>query len=101
MRIDVPENCMRRPRWTPTSRLGLMATIAGILALAGRIPGSSCAAQKTQPERKSSDASEPEYRTLQCEDGFNNLHITYYRSPGDKESPVVVLLHMKDGNRFV
>ena len=29
------------------------------------------------------------------------LHITYYKSNLEKDAPVVVLLHMKDGNRFV
>ena len=30
-----------------------------------------------------------------------NIALTYYESPGDRESPVVVLLHMKGGNRLV
>jgi pimeloyl-ACP methyl ester carboxylesterase len=41
-----------------------------------------------------------EVRTLQTRDGVP-LRITYYPSVKGKESPVVVLLHMKDGNRLI
>lgn len=37
---------------------------------------------------------------LVTKDGVT-VQITYYKSTAGKESPVIVLLHMKDGNRFV
>lgn len=43
--------------------------------------------------------AQPKDETLTTDDGVN-IHITYYKSTGEKEAPVVVLLHMKDGNRF-
>jgi pimeloyl-ACP methyl ester carboxylesterase len=39
-------------------------------------------------------------KVLTTSDG-GPLHVTYYKSQRGKEAPVVVLLHMKDGNRFV
>lgn len=41
-----------------------------------------------------------EPRVLTTRDGVN-LHVTYYKSTLEKNAAVVVLLHMKDGNRFV
>ena len=79
------------------ARVGLLAMLAMLAAAAGLVPSPGCAA----PSDKSTDLTKPENKTLRCDDGFTNLHITYFRSPADKESPVVVLLHMKDGNRFV
>jgi len=43
---------------------------------------------------------DPETKTLTTRDG-GPLRITYYESGKGKESPVVILLHQKGGNRFV
>jgi pimeloyl-ACP methyl ester carboxylesterase len=58
------------------------------------------AAQSTRAAQKSGELPKPENKTLQTADG-GSLHITYYKSLGEQDAPVVVLLHMKDGNRFV
>lgn len=59
------------------------------------------AVAKTPPagagKRKPIDA--PETRTVTTKDNVP-IRITYYKSSLGKEAPVVVLLHMKDGNRF-
>jgi pimeloyl-ACP methyl ester carboxylesterase len=44
--------------------------------------------------------ADPENKSLSTKDG-GTIHITYYASGMGKDSPVVVLLHMKDGNRFI
>lgn len=91
---------MRRARWSTTARIGLLGMVAAVLGTAGLVPPAGRAAQKDPAARKSTELAEPENKTLQTSDG-GGLHITYYKSLGEKESPVVVLLHMKDGNRFV
>jgi len=89
---------MRCARWRTTSRVWSIAAIAAIVATAGSAPSAARANQKT--DKKSAEFGEPEPRTLRTDDGVS-LHITYYKSTAEKEAPVVVLLHMKDGNRFV
>ena len=44
--------------------------------------------------------AEPEVRTLTTSDDFS-IKTTYYASNKGKESPPVILLHDKDGNRFI
>jgi pimeloyl-ACP methyl ester carboxylesterase len=90
---------MRRKLRGTTARWGLLATAGAMLALSGFVSLSGRAADK-QPGNKPVDISEPVDKVLQTKDG-GSLHVTYYKSPGDRESPVVVLLHNKDGNRFV
>jgi pimeloyl-ACP methyl ester carboxylesterase len=87
---------MHRVRCTTAARTGLLATMAGLAFMAGLIPTSGRAQNKPAPP----PTDKPESRVLQTEDGFN-IHISYYRSTGDKESPVVVLVHEEDGNRFI
>jgi pimeloyl-ACP methyl ester carboxylesterase len=77
--------------------MGFLAAIGAVLAWAALAPLAGRAAPKGE---KGGGIVDPENRVLQTADG-GNLHITYYKSPGDRESPVVVLLHMKDGSRFV
>jgi len=83
--------------------MGLLGMMAGVLALAGFVPPveeSGRAADKDPAAAKTGDLPKPENKTLQTDDG-GSLHITYYKSLGEQDAPVVVLLHMKDGNRFV
>ena len=94
---------MRRARWSTTARMGLLGMVVVMLGLAGLVPPveqPGRAAQKDAAAAKTGDLPKPENKTLTTGDG-GNLHITYYKSLGEKDSPVVVLLHMKDGNRFV
>jgi len=88
---------MRRARWD-IARFGLLTTIALLLCLAGLWPAASGRAAQKKPVDAGS--LEKEERLLSTEDG-QNLHITYYKSTMEKDAAVVVLLHMKDGNRFV
>jgi len=89
---------MRRARWGMTARIGLIGALAVTLVIAVSLPPAvSDAAQK---DKKSDDVSKPELLTLRTPDEVN-LHITYYKSTEEKDAAVVVLLHMKDGNRFV
>src|SRR5262245_4550312 len=90
---------MRRRLRGTTAPWGLLATAGAILALSGLVSLSGRAADK-QSGNKPVDIPEPVDKVLQTKDG-GSLHTTYYKSPGDRESPVVVLLHNKDGNRFV
>src|SRR5579872_2700641 len=70
--------------------------LAVIAALCGGFAfGPVTAARADQKE-----APAPESRTLTTDDNVS-LHITYYGSTLEKEAAVVVLLHQKDGNRFV
>jgi len=80
---------MRQARISIGGRFALLAAVAGAAVVNPAAGG---------PSGKTEDASET--RTLTTEDGVS-IHITYYKSTGEKEAPVVVLLHMKDGNRFV
>jgi pimeloyl-ACP methyl ester carboxylesterase len=90
---------MHCARWSSAARIGLLATIAVMAATAGLLPTTSRANQKAPPVRPA-QGEKVESRVLQAEDGFN-VHISYYRSTGDRESPVVVLVHEQDGNRFI
>jgi pimeloyl-ACP methyl ester carboxylesterase len=94
---DFLENSMQRQLRGAAAR-PVFATASVLLALIGLVSWSVRAADK--PGNKSVDIPEPVDKVLQTKDG-GSLHVTYYKSPGDRESPVVVLLHMKDGNRFV
>jgi pimeloyl-ACP methyl ester carboxylesterase len=71
-------------------RLLLLAALASCVALCPA-PGH---AQKEQQKYK------PESRVVQTKDRVG-ISITYYKSTLGKSAPVVVLLHMKDGNRFI
>src|SRR5262245_45390353 len=93
--FELSENSMQRARWIKSGQVGLLASVGAMLALVGPAPTNLRAADKAQ-----GDVVEPENKLFQTSDG-GTLHGTYYKSPGDLESPVVVLLHMKDGNRFV
>ncbi len=88
---------MRRIRWGRTSQFALLAVLTGLAAtITILLPSIGRAQQKkVDPEGLS---AEP--HTLQTEDGVN-LRIKYYRSTLEKDAAVVVLLHMKDKNRFV
>jgi pimeloyl-ACP methyl ester carboxylesterase len=79
--------------------LGILAVIGTALVAAVLAPPAGGADQKPPAGGKPGALLDPENRVLPTGDG--SLHITYYKSPGDRESPVVVLLHMKDGSRFV
>jgi pimeloyl-ACP methyl ester carboxylesterase len=78
--------------------MAFLAAMGAALVSAAWAPATGCAADKAAGEKGA--LVEPEDRVLATEDN-GSLHITYYKSTGDRESPVVVLLHMKDGSRFV
>ncbi len=80
------------------ARWGLLAAFG--VTIAGAMPGAGRAADKLAGDKEIGQVVAPEKQIFPTEDG-KSLHATYFKSPGDKESPVVVLLHMKDGNRFV
>src|SRR5947209_5052686 len=90
------ENSMRCALGGTTARIGLLAMRSALLAAAGLLPA---AIGHAAPKDKPGDA-EPRNEILRTEDGVS-LHITYFKSNEEKEAPVIVLLHMKDGNRFV
>jgi len=52
-----------------------------------------------QPARSSNQSRTPEDTTIRTADGWN-LQLTYYPRPG-QDTPVVILLHGKGGNRLV
>ncbi|MSR57283.1 MAG: alpha/beta fold hydrolase [Planctomycetaceae bacterium] len=81
------------------SRLCFAAVgLALLCGLWGPPVNDSRAAQK---DKKSDEpAVAPERKSLQTKDR-GAIHITYYRSNAGKNSPVVVLLHMSDGNRLL
>jgi pimeloyl-ACP methyl ester carboxylesterase len=84
---------MRQARISIGGRFALLAAVAAIATAAVVNPAAG------GPSGKTEAASET--RTLTTEDGVS-IHITYYKSSTEeKEAPVVVLLHMKDGNRLV
>ncbi|RPI90307.1 MAG: alpha/beta fold hydrolase [Planctomycetaceae bacterium] len=56
--------------------------------------------QAGQSEDEKQKRYEPVSRTLPTKDG-KTIKITYYQSNRAKDAPVVVLLHNKDGNRFI
>lgn len=74
-------------------------SLALMLAL---IPGVAILVSRGHAAPKPTDVKslDPETKVLNTRDG-GPLHITYYRSLRGKEAPVVVLLHQKDGNRFI
>lgn len=85
-------------RWG-SGMLQLLVLKALLVGLGGLDPtGRSCSAQQKKPV--DSSALEKEDRILSTKDGYN-LHVTYYKSTMERDAAVVVLLHMKDGNRFV
>ena len=54
-----------------------------------------------QPATTAAQKLEPGiHRKLKTSDDWP-LHITYYESPAGRESPAVILLHMRDSNRLV
>ncbi|MBA3313882.1 MAG: hypothetical protein M3552_15850 [Planctomycetota bacterium] len=57
----------------------------------------SAAAQQAKPAPPTKSVEE---QTIRTADGWS-LPITYYRSSGGKNTPVVILLHGKEGNRLV
>ena len=92
---------MRRARWE-NARTGFLTAVALSFCVAALWPAAgSRAAQNKKPADPT--GLEKDERLLTTEDGVN-LHITYYKSALEKDAKdaaVVVLLHMKDGNRFV
>jgi pimeloyl-ACP methyl ester carboxylesterase len=91
---------MRCARWITTARVGLLAAVGVTQAMAEFVPAVGCAADKQPGDKQVGQLVGPEKKVFQTDDG-KTVHATYFKSPGDRESPVVVLLHMKDGNRFV
>lgn len=89
---------MPRARWG-TARFGLLTVTAVLFCLAGLWPATNSRAAQNKKVNDPA-ALEKEDRIITTKDG-QNLHITYYKSTMEKEAAVVVLLHMKDGNRFV
>lgn len=81
--------------WSRTRSFGLTVTLFLLAVAVGLTDSVALAAQKKEEKLY---VSEP--RSVQTRDG-GTIHFTYYPSVDGKESPVVVLLHMKDGNRFV
>ncbi|MBI5760563.1 MAG: alpha/beta hydrolase [Planctomycetales bacterium] len=81
----------------PTTSAFVRTTLfAAAACLAGILPADRAFGQGD----KGGELAKPEAQVIQTTDGFP-IAITYYKSSGGKESPVVVLLHMKDGNRLV
>jgi len=72
----------------------LPAVLGFALLLCG---GNDLFAQKAEKEQQK---YKPESRVVQTKDRVG-VSITYYKSTLGKAAPVVVLLHMKDGNRFI
>jgi pimeloyl-ACP methyl ester carboxylesterase len=58
------------------------------------------AAQKAGSNDKDKEKFEPVVRSLETKDG-GTLKGTYFQSNRGKDAPVVVLLHMADGNRMI
>jgi hypothetical protein len=86
-------------RWITTARV-VLAAVGATQAMAEFVPAVGCAADKQPGDKQVGQLVGPEKKVFQTDDG-KTVHATYFKSPGDRESPVVVLLHMKDGNRFV
>lgn len=57
-------------------------------------------AQGTGTKSAAPEIKKGQNQSLLTKDGVS-IAITYYESPSGEESPVVVLLHMSNGNRFV
>lgn len=76
-----------RSRWMCVGALLLTIGIAPVPAWA-------------QAKAEKTEIAAPEPMTLLTKDGVN-IHITYYKSNAGAETPVIVLLHMNEGNRFV
>lgn len=73
------------------------AILLGALANGGVHPA-SVFAQAAKDAAKTIAA--PDNRTLTTKDG-KRIKITYYKSTLGKDAAVIVMLHMKDGNRFI
>lgn len=78
---------------------GFLLNLATILLLAGSVMLSGGEAI-AQAKAAKVEIPAPQPQVLVTKDNVN-LYITYYKSIAGKESPVVVLLHMSDGNRFI
>src|SRR5438552_13874076 len=94
---DDSEKIMRRARWG-MARIGLLTTTALVLCLAGLWRSSPSGAAQNANKKPPGVVADKENKVLQTKDGLM-LHVTYYKSNMEKDAPVVVLLHMKDGNR--
>lgn len=89
---------MKSPATSRPLANSLVCLLMGALAgLATPTWGQAPVAKKAAPV---TEALKPDVRVLQTKDGFN-ISVTYFPSRHGKESPVVVLLNGKDGNRFV
>jgi pimeloyl-ACP methyl ester carboxylesterase len=82
------------------ARLQHLVAIAGIAAAAGLLAFGWPAGGAAQTKEGSAKAPEPQQITLTTGDGLV-LHGTYYKSTLGKNAAVIVLLHGKDGNRFL
>lgn len=83
---------------TVRSTVARQLVICGLLL--GLIGGGLSAEGFAQGTKKKRDLQPPRNETLLTRDNVN-IHITYFKSSMGSESPVIILLHMKDGNRFV
>jgi pimeloyl-ACP methyl ester carboxylesterase len=90
---------MRRADWGRLSQFAVLIVLAGWVATNAFVP---LATIRAAQGRSDSGGTTAEPHQLPTEDGVN-LHIKYFKSNADstKDAAVVVLLHMKDGNRFV
>lgn len=80
------------------SRFCRLALVSLVVAGAALLVPPGLAAQN--PKKKDDSLLLQEAKVLTTRDG-GPIHITYYKSVKGKEAPVVVLLHQKDGNRFI
>jgi pimeloyl-ACP methyl ester carboxylesterase len=77
--------------------LGLVAVLMSGLAFGSANAFGQAAASKDNSKKT---IAGPEEQSLTTRDGVR-IKITYYKSTLGKDAAVVVLLHMKDGNRFI
>lgn len=87
---------MKRASALWRSRVGFVVAILAFSATLAILPAGISRAAFREDE----GLAPPENKSFQTKDG-GTIHATYYKSPRGKDSAVVVLLHMKDGNRFV
>ena len=92
-RLLTAMGCRLMPHWFTTS---FLATT--VLALLFVLPDGLMAAD---PATAVKEGLLPKQKEVVRTTGGVNLHFTYYPSRGGKDSPVVILLHMKDSNQFV